>query len=375
MLKVDEGERRLAGKSLRTGYTTGACAAAAARAAALALVTGKPVGNVRITLPGGNSAEFSVSDCRLQDASATCSVIKDAGDDPDVTHGAEIRATVCWATEPGVQIEGGEGVGRVTRPGLGLEVGSAAINPVPQRMITESLLDVMGQAGIVGARVVISVPRGRELARRTLNPRLGIAGGISILGTTGIVVPYSTSAFRACILQAIDVAVANGASHLVLATGGRSEAFAQRVLPLPEFAFIQMGDWVGLSLKACARKGVAKVTLCGMIGKLSKIAFGHFQTHVSRSAADLASLAALASRLGAPAELAARLEGANTVRHIYEIVSETANIHLPDEICRLACQRSSDLVRGAFSMECLMADFEGKLLLGRASLDAPSKAS
>ena len=370
MLK-EEGKRyNRVKRDLRTGYTTGACAAAASKAAATALLTGKTVDLVEITLPAGKRVLFKINSCQFKDKTATCSIIKDAGDDPDVTHGAEICSTVSWIESPGIEIDGGEGVGKVTRPGLGLEIGGPAINPVPRRMITEAVGEVMAKTSeSQGVRVVISVPKGLELAPKTLNPRLGIIGGISILGTSGLVIPYSTVAFKACISKTIDVAIANGISHLVLTTGGRSEAFAQRYISLPEVAFIQMGDWVGFALKACARKDVSKVTLCGMIGKLSKIASGKFQTHVSRSKTDMGFLASIASGLGVSAELAERLRSANTVRHIYEIIPDDMAPKFFNEICRLVCTQSLKLVNGTMAIECLMTDFDGKRLLGRASLD------
>ncbi len=357
-------------KELRTGFTTGACAAAASKAAAIFLSTGEKVDSVEITLPAGQKVRFQVHNCHFVDNASVCSVIKDAGDDPDVTNGAEIYSTVSRTNEPVIIIEGGEGVGKVTLPGLGLEIGSPAINPVPRRMITESVAGIIdSQSGSKGVRVVISVPGGKELAGKTLNPRLGIIDGISILGTTGIVIPYSTTAFKACIAKAINVAVSNGNTNLVLTTGARSEAFAQHQIPLPEVAFIQMGDWVGFTLKASARIGVSKVTVCGMIGKLSKIASGHFQTHVSRSKTDMKFLASVASAIGTSSEVIYNISKANTVRHIYEIIPADMATKLFNEICRLAARQSWELVNGAMSIEYLMTDFEGKRLLGRASLD------
>ena len=374
MLKEKEKRHIQVKRDLRTGYTTGTCAAAAAKAAAIALQTGTKVDLVEITLPAGKRVLFKIYNCHFGDKRVTCSVIKDAGDDPDVTHGAEICAAVSWEEEPGIKLEGGEGVGLVTLPGLGLEIGSPAINPVPRRMITESVAEVMAQVHQNrGARVIISVPEGRELAQKTLNPRLGIVGGISILGTSGLVIPYSTPAFKACIAKAINVGISSGNKQLVLTTGGRSEVFAQRQLALPEVAFIQMGDWVGFTLKACARKGASKVTLCGMIGKLSKIASGHFQTHVSRSKTDRAFLALIASSVGASSDIIDKISGANTVRRIYEIIPDDKAPKFFNEICRLASHQSWKLVNGAMIVECLMTDFDGKRLLGRAMFDGQNQ--
>src|SRR5581483_10846462 len=201
-------------RKLRRGYTTGSCATAAATAATQALLAQRPVETVTIRLPAGVDATFRLERCQFDARSAECAVIKDAGDDPDVTHLAEVA--------------GGVGVGVVTRPGLGLEVGGPAINPVPRRMITEHVTAAASCAlKEQGLRVEIAMPRGEELARRTLNGRLGIVGGLSILGTSGLVIPYSTAAWRASVEQAIDVAAANGQTHLVLSTGSRSEKYAQ----------------------------------------------------------------------------------------------------------------------------------------------------
>ncbi len=218
---------------LRSGYTTGACAAAAAKAATISLLKQRIVTRVGLDLPGAKRASFAVRRCVLDASQASCSVIKDAGDDPDVTDGAEIRATVSWREEPGIGIAGGEGVGVVTKPGLEIPVGAAAINPVPRQMIASAVGEAAGtRLDGRGLSVVISVLDGEKLGRRTLNRRLGIVGGISIIGTTGIVIPYSVSAYTACISRALDVAVACGCRQAVLTTGRRSEKFAQVELAL-----------------------------------------------------------------------------------------------------------------------------------------------
>jgi len=277
-------------RGLRSGYTTGACAAAAAKAAALALTTQQAVQEVTIRLPIGQDVTFAVHRCEVGPDEALCSVIKDAGDDPDVTHGAEICARVRRAEH--FELAGGEGVGTVTRPGLGLEVGGPAINPVPRRMISESIAEVTTEL----PRVEISVPGGEQMAKKTLNGRLGIVGGISILGTTGIVRPYSTASWRASVEQAVDVAAANGVREVVFSTGGRSEKFSQKLFPeLPDLAFVEMGEFTGHALKRCAARGITRAVLSGMIGKLSKVAQGHFMTHVAGNQVDPEFLAELAS--------------------------------------------------------------------------------
>ncbi|MBV8086590.1 MAG: cobalt-precorrin-5B (C(1))-methyltransferase [Chloroflexi bacterium] len=345
---------------MRTGYTTGACAAAAAKAAAVALTTRQPVNEVTIRLPIGRAVTFAVHRCELWDNQALCSVIKDAGDDPDVTHGAEIAARVRWADHE--QLLGGEGVGTVTRPGLGLEVGGPAINPVPRRMIAQSTAEVTDRP----LCIEISVPGGEAMARKTLNGRLGILGGISILGTTGIVRPYSTASWRASVEQAIDVAAANGVREVVLSTGGRSEKFSQALFPaLPELAFVEMGEFTGHALKRCAGRGIGKATLAGMIGKLSKIAQGHFMTHVAGNQVDPVFLADVALEAGAPGEVAARIRTANTARHAQELVEPGGLPGFFERICRLASERCADLVKGKVAVETVMFDFDGHIL-GRA---------
>ncbi len=299
------GERKEPEKGLRSGFTTGACSAAAAKAATLALLAQQAIKEVDITLPIGRHHQFAVEACDYTPDTATCVVVKDAGDDPDCTHGAHLTATVSWTDLPNqIEIDRGQGVGTITKPGLGLAVGSPAINPVPWRNITEMVREAAGPAlAMRGLRVVISVPKGEEMAKQTQNDRLGILGGISILGTTGIVVPFSTAAFKASIVQGIDVARADGQDAVVLTTGGKSEEFAMKLLGLPAFCYVQMGDFAGFSLRACTHRGVKRIYLCGMPGKMSKIAKGKMQTHVAGSEVDLEFLASIAAECNAPEEV------------------------------------------------------------------------
>ncbi len=360
---------------MRTGFTTGACSAAAAKGATMALVTGRPVEAVAITLPMGRRVSFAMNRCRVDPGEAFCSVIKDGGDDPDVTHGAELCATAVWSETPGLHLDRGPGVGVVTKPGLGVPVGAPAINPVPRRMIGASVREGMAEAGLDadrvlagrGIRLTVSCPDGEERARKTLNARLGIVGGISILGTTGLVIPYSTAAFRASIDRALDVAAAAGCRHVVLTTGGRSEAFAQRLLPdLPEEAFIQMGEFLGFALKASAAKGFARATVCGMVGKLSKVAAGHFHLHARSSEVDTAFLAGVAADCGVSGGALAEIRGANTARHVAEIVLARGVEGFFDRLCQLALGHAREQVGGAPALEFILTDFDGNVL-GRAA--------
>jgi cobalt-precorrin-5B (C1)-methyltransferase len=354
-------------RGLRSGFTTGACATAAAVAATRWLLRGETPDSVTIHLPIGRDAEFRIAGRAREGGWALCSVIKDAGDDPDVTHNAEIRARVWRRAESGLLLAAGTGVGTVTRPGLGLEVGGPAINPVPRRMIAEHLETLA--APVIeseGLAVEISVPNGEELARRTLNGRLGIVGGLSILGTTGIVVPYSTAAWRASVEQAVDVAAANGQTHIVLSTGGRSEQFAQALFDLPEVAFVEMGEFTGHALRRCVQRGIRTVTLAGFIGKMSKIALGHFMTHVAGNQVDLLFLSDIGRECGASDEVVAEIRAANTARHFQEIALREGLSGVFRRLCELVCERSDSLVGGELALECIIFNFDGSIL-GRAS--------
>lgn len=345
-------------RGLRTGFTTGACAAAAAKAAAQALISQQPVTESTIRLPMGRDVAFAIHRCQVAAEQALCSVIKDAGDDPDCTHGAEICARVTYAQDQ-TELLGGQGVGTVTRPGLGLEVGGPAINPVPRRMISEAVAEVTSKP----LRVEISVPGGEQMARKTLNGRLGILGGISILGTTGIVRPYSTSSWRASVEQAIDVAAANGVSHVVLSTGGRSEKFSRPLFPgLSDLAFVEMGEFTGHALKRCVSRGIERAALAGMIGKLSKIAQGHFMTHVAGNQVDPEFLADIASSAGASAALSEQIRHANTARHAQELIEPAGLASFFQAICARASQRSRELTKDKVAVETIMFDFDGKVL-------------
>jgi cobalt-precorrin-5B (C1)-methyltransferase len=384
--------------ALRTGWTTGACSAAAAKAATACLVTGAAAARVEIGLPSGRRVDFAVHRCEtlVPGVLAEAVVVKDAGDDPDVTHGAQLVATVGWSRRPGVAIDGGAGVGVVTRPGLGLPVGQAAINPVPRAMITaavgEAIAAAVGAAvtDAVGAAVaeaggaeaggtaappadrgilvVISVPGGERMARRTTNARLGIVGGISILGTTGIVRPFSTAAWRASVEQAVGVVAATGGDTVVLCTGGRTERAALRLRPdLPEVAFIEVGDFTGAALRAAVGTGLRHVVFVGMAGKLTKLASGILMTHYTRSKVDLSVLAELTAAAGGDADLAGAVGAANTGRHGYELLADAGLLRACGD---LLCARVADVLRrfaaeaGArLAAEVALVDFTGDLVV------------
>lgn len=420
-MAAEPGRKR---RGLRTGFTTGACAAAAARAATEALVTGLVPASVDCLLPNGQRVSFAVSAGHLfvYDAvvtegppsgngtldgpdrlpaqvsagggerlpgtafvttqrsdrmpagpnAARAVVIKDAGDDPDCTHGAHLTAEVRLLPDaPGeVRLRGGPGVGTVTQPGLGLEVGGPAINPVPRRNI---LANVRAAAGALladrGLEVTISVPGGEAMARKTLNPRLGILGGISILGTSGIVHPYSTAAFRASVVQGIEVAAAQGQDTIVLTTGGRTEKFVMRALPaLPPVCFVQMGDFTGAALDAAARLGIRRVVIGCMVGKLAKMAQGETMTHARRAEVDRDLLATVARECGAPPEVCADIRRAETARYAAERLAELGlapafHLALARRLIATLAARYPD----RFDLRVLVCDFEGEHLLAEAS--------
>ena len=409
----DYSRQTVRGKGLRTGYTTGSCAAAAAKAAVIALLTGELVERVSIHLPVGREVEFAVHRCqRLDGGRVVCSVLKDGGDDPDATHGAEICATVSLvpadggsadsesgasgrptpgaepdtaavpATDasgltaegvaPQVRITGGPGVGTVTRPGTGIAVGEPAVTRVPRRMITESALAGAAAAGLPPGRdiiVEVSVPGGEEIALKTTNARLGVLGGISILGSTGVVQPYSTAAWRASVHLAIDVAAANGLPHVVLSTGTQSEAFTKARLDLPEMAYIEAGIFSGPSLKRCVMRGIPRATHSGMIGKFSKMAMGYFVTHVAGNRVDCGYLADLAAEFGASAAVQEEMRQASSGRHFQEIAQAHGLLALFPALCQRVCEASHRHLGAdsdALIVDALCFDFDGTLL-GSAS--------
>jgi cobalt-precorrin-5B (C1)-methyltransferase len=352
-------------KSLRRGYTTGACASAAAKAATEALKTGKAPKQIRITLPIRKTVGFQIETACQEGKAWTCAVRKDAGDDPDCTHGALIAARVLPREREGLRLFGGEGVGTVTKPGLGLEVGGPAINPVPRKMILQSVSEI--EHGFPGLDIEISIPGGEELAKKTLNARLGILGGLSILGTTGIVKPFSTAAYRASIVQAIRVAASQRREHLVLTTGGRSENYARKIYPrLPEDAFIQYGDFIGAALQAALANGIPRLTICGMVGKISKIADRKKMTHASGSRVNMKLLASFAKECGADDSLLKEIENANTARHVGEIVAAENIEGFYDKMAGAACDfLFADLAKRKINIEVIITTLEEGLVLAR----------
>lgn len=349
---------------MRTGFTTGTCATAGAKAALLSIMSQKKIDLVDVTLPKKSQITIKVEYCKFGKNSATCTVLKDGGDDPDVTHGAEIITEITLTEKPGeIEIDGGEGVGRVTKPGLGLDIGAAAINPTPKKMIRENILEIAKDLlAKNGVKVLVSVPKGKDLAIKTDNPRLGIIGGISILGTSGIVVPYSTASFAASIRQSIEVTRAMGDDTVVLTTGGRSEDYSRKIISLPDHCFVQMGDFSGYTVQVCAKKGIKKAHVAGFIGKLAKMAMGVKQTHVKGSKVDMEFLSDLAKRCGASQEILDKIKAANTARHVFEIINENKISGYFDVICSEAHKQLGKYSDNKFEIEVIMFDFDGKII-------------
>lgn len=368
-------------KKLRTGFTTGTAAAAATKAALRFIVEGREPSEVQIRLLTGDYITIAVHRCRrIEQGGAECSVIKDAGDDPDVTHKAEIGARVVLEKrsvdqKPEIRIRGGEGVGRVTKPGLEVPPGQPAINPGPRKMITEAVHDVLGgNDSDTSVRAEIYVPRGRELAEKTLNARLGILGGISILGTTGVVRPLSHDAFTATIKSALSVARAAGLTEVVLTTGRRSERYAQDHWPgiAPE-AFIQIGDFFRMSLEFAAQKGFGQITLAVFFGKALKMSQGIEHTHAAKSALTLTKLAQWTREITSNRKLAETVLAANTARHAFDLIYRTH----PEVVFNVGRRvvESAELFAGkGLSIRSVIFDYKGNIFYDSANFSTPPSA-
>lgn len=355
-LSAEVARRR---RGLRTGWTTGTCASAAAKAAAQGLTTASAAPEVEVALPGGNRVSFPVE----HQATNRCAVVKDAGDDPDCTHGARLTAEVTESHSGVTELLAGPGVGVITLPGLGLDVGAPAINPVPRRVILAGLREVTTAPLIV----TFSVPGGEEMAAETTNARLGIVGGISLLGTTGIVRPFSTAAYRASVVQQVDVAAAQGHRRMILATGHRSERAAMRLYPeVPEVCLVEVGDFTGIALRRAVAAGMERVAFVGMAGKISKLAAGIMMTHFHRSDVDVDLLAQVARQTEAPSEVIAAATATNTARHFFEACQEACFVAPLTELCRRAKASCCAHIGDALQVDIVMVDFDGNQVVARA---------
>ena len=351
-------------KNLRRGWTTGTCAAAATKAACMGMLEGRFPSMVEVTLPGGQRPAFAIAQEEIGGDFARAGIVKDAGDDPDVTHGALIVSTVRRGQPgAGITFHAGKGVGMITRAGLPLPPGEPAINPVPRKMIAAAVAEVMG--GDADLAVEISVVDGEKLAEKTLNGRLGIVGGLSILGTTGIVIPFSCSAWIHSIWRGIDVARAAGLTHVAGSTGNASEVAVAAHHGLPDVALIDMGDFVGGMLKYLRDHPVPRITVAGGVAKMTKLGQGMLDVHSKRGLPDLEALAQVARDCGAGEELSARIAGANTVAEAFDLASE-AGVEIGNRIAARAWTTAAKVLKQSeISLEILVFDRNGRLR-GRA---------
>ncbi len=335
---------------LRRGWTTGACATAAVQAALGGLWEGRVPKSVQITLPRGETPVFAIENSEIGDGWASAAIIKDAGDDPDVTHHALIEARV-ERSSGGVVFKGGVGIGQVTRPGLPIAVGEPAINPVPREMMQAVVRDTAARLGeTADIQITLSVPNGAELALKTWNPRLGIVGGLSILGTTGIVRPFSCAAWIASIHRGIDVACAEGLPHVAGCTGATSEKVVQGLFDLPDHAMLDMGDFVGGLLKYLAKHPLPRITIGGGIGKMTKLAQGARDLHSGRSQVDLAALAKVLD--------CADVADMNTALQAYEAVGKP----MADWVAQNALLTIRTMIPDTIAADVVVIDRKGEVL-------------
>jgi cobalt-precorrin-5B (C1)-methyltransferase len=365
-------------KTLRVGFSTGSAAAAAARGALCELL-GLPCPDaVEVSLPGGGSLSIPLLSHGRRGSRGEAIVVKDAGDDPDATHGAQIGARVRLFGEGSretVILRGGEGVGRVTKPGLPVAVGEPAINPVPRRMLHKNLAAVWQEAIAdrpLQVEVEIFVPRGVEIARHTLNPRLGILGGISILGTTGLVRPFSHDAYRATIVSALKVARAVGLTSTVLTTGGKSEEYLRQHLPgLSEEAFVQMGDYVRFAMRAAVNLGFTRLTVGAFFGKAVKMAQGFGHTHASRGLANFKELARWTHEVTGDPDLAQAVARANTTREVLENLPAASAQAVLEAVGRRMLTALRNHAGPAPELTAVIMNFEGAPLFWSGDVEGP----
>ncbi len=348
---------------LRRGWTTGACAAAATRAAYTALLSGRFPDPVTLRLPKGRAPAFALARQELAEDYALAGIVKDAGDDPDVTHGAVVLAKVRKGTSgSGVRFVAGDGVGVVTMAGLPVPAGEPAINPAPRELMRQVVVEVARAFDDSGdVEIEISIPGGAELARKTWNPRLGIEGGLSILGTTGVVVPYSCSAWIHSIHSGIDVARANGLRHVAGCTGSTSERAVQAMYDLPDTAMLDMGDFAGGLLKYLRKKPLPKLTIGGGFAKISKLGAGYLDLHSGRSQVDCGWLADQTGELGGGPEVAERVRGAVTANMALSVARQ-AGLPLADAVADRARRTALDVLNGETEVEVLIFDRQGHLV-------------
>ena len=347
---------------LRTGLTTGTCATACCMAASEQLFTQTSPQQVSVILPKGKEVLLQIDRASLQDNVAHAATIKDAGDDPDVTHGARVFVDLRLVETPGVHFEAGEGVGVVTRTGLALAVGEPAINKVPRQMMREHLERQAARFDYHGGFAVsVGVEKGETLAQKTMNPRLGILGGLSILGTSGIVRPYSCAAWIASIHQGIDVANANGVQHIAASTGNTSEAAIRKLHQLDEMALIEMGDFAGAVLKHLKKVHVPRLSICGGFGKMTKLACANMDLNSRASSIDFEFLADTVREQNGSEGLATAVAGANTSMEAYQLCRDQ-DIDIAATICHKAREFALQVAGGQVDIEVFAIDRNGAFI-------------
>lgn len=360
----DEGRTAKPEGPLRTGWTTGACATAATKAALTALITGEFPDPVTIRLPRGEEPAFALALEALGDGYAIAGIVKDAGDDPDVTHGATVVASVRpLPPGSGIRFAAGDGVGTVTRPGLPIGVGEPAINPVPRAMMTAEVEALCAQHDLpADVEITVSIPGGDKIAEKTWNPRLGIVGGLSVLGTTGVVHPFSCAAWIHSIHRGIDVARAERMRHVLGATGSTSEKAAQAFHNLPDGALLDMGDFAGGLLKYLRVHPVPRLTIAGGFAKMAKLAQGALDLHSSRSQVDNEALLSLIDGAVLAEPVRERMLHANTALEILELANEN-EIDVASAVARAARMTAIATLRGApVEVDVIVTDRQGKII-------------
>ncbi|MBR4903247.1 MAG: cobalamin biosynthesis protein CbiD [Selenomonadaceae bacterium] len=344
-------------KFLRSGYTTGACAAAGVKAALIYMTTGEIVNDVEITALDGTPLKIPVKNVEKISEGIRAEIIKFSGDDPDITNGASVFTTVRKISGTEIIFRAGLGVGRITKPGLQLPVGEPAINPAPRRLIK----NVAAEFGIGGLEVEISIPAGVELAKKTLNPILGVEGGLSIIGTTGVLRPMSEEAFKNSLVPQIDVAKAAGFDELVFVPGKIGETIAKQ-LGFNDGAIIQTSNFIGFMLEAAAERQIKKIILCGHLGKLAKVAAGVFHTHNRVADCRLETLAAYSAAEGLPAIEVQKILDANTTEDAAQIISANHLEHVYKKIAARASLRAERYIFGKLKVSAILVDFAGNIL-------------
>jgi cobalt-precorrin-5B (C1)-methyltransferase len=348
------------GRKFRKGYTTGSCAAAASKAAVSMPLSGKPVELIGIDTPAGVRLNLPITDVEFTDGKVRCSIVKDGGDDPDMTSGLKIFAEASFASDIGIKISTGEGIGIVTLPGLKVEPGKPAINPVPMKMILKEVQEVLPEH--TGVEIRLSVPGGEEVAKKTYNPKLGIVGGISILGTSGIVTPMSEEAWKESVALELNVAVAKGFNQIVYTFGNYGEGFAVDELGIEKDRVIKVSNFIGYMLDRAMESNIENILVIGHLGKLVKVAAGIFHTHSRVADARMEILAAYTALEGAPQDVTARIFECRTTEAAAAIIKENGYTTVFDRIAGNASKRCTEYMYNKIKVGTVLFNEDNSLL-------------